>query len=77
MTGPEELRRRIAEQGVSQVQAAKRAGCSKQHLTNLLAGRVRPSLDLALRLERVLLVPPSAWYAQKGREKGVKKEVSP
>jgi plasmid maintenance system antidote protein VapI len=45
-------------------------GVSKSHASEILSGRKRPSLELAVNIERQLGIPPSHWIdAQKCAEK--------
>ena len=53
------LRERRLAQGWSQQDLANRVGCTKQHISDLERGRVRPSLLLLHRLSDVLRIPDS------------------
>lgn len=42
-------------------QIAEKAGCSRQHIDFILAGKRRPSKDLSERLEEVTGIKAEAW----------------
>ncbi|MFT9663697.1 HigA family addiction module antitoxin [Mycobacteroides abscessus subsp. abscessus] len=51
----------IDEQGLSQQQVADRLGVSRKHVNELVNGRAPVTQDTAIRLERVVGIPASAW----------------
>lgn len=55
MTPGKRLRRWLKSQNVTQAELAERLGCGKSFVCALCAGRKRPSLTLAIRLERLTL----------------------
>jgi transcriptional regulator with XRE-family HTH domain len=74
----EQLRRLLAERGVSQGEAARRVPCDSGYVSKLASGGKRPSPEMAARLDQILeadgalaalapSVPPAA--GQDGRER--------
>lgn len=55
------LRAWIVASGRSQADVARTIGIDPGHLSRLLSGRARPSLDLAVRLEGMTAVPAAGW----------------
>lgn len=60
-SGPAILAHWLRESGLTQSAAAAEMGIPQPHLSAILAGRKRPSLDAALRIANVAGVPPAAW----------------
>lgn len=52
--GGARIRWLMQEQGISASELAKLVGVQRSHISNILADRKKPSIDLALRLSRVL-----------------------
>lgn len=59
------LTRAIIQTGLSRTQFAAALGISRSHLSALEAGRKVPSLDLAVRIQRLTKnrVPAESWVA--------------
>lgn len=53
------LRTALVEMGLSQREAARQLGISEAHVSNILSRRHRPSLRLAIRIEKLFNVDPS------------------
>ena len=48
-----DLRRWLADNGITATSAAKDLGISKQHMSNIVNGHSSPSLDLAVSIEKL------------------------
>lgn len=55
------LEEALHERGMHQVELARRAELSEKHVSQLVNGRVPLSVDVALKLERVLGIPAHFW----------------
>lgn len=66
----ERLQKYLKTNGMRQVELARRLGLSNGYLHNLLRGNRRPSLDMALRIERATdgAVPVQAWAIEEAAE---------
>lgn len=63
MAPNEALRNWIASEGISHAEAARRAGYDRSNFHRLLAGRLKPNIDLAHAIEEMSggAVPMAAW----------------
>jgi plasmid maintenance system antidote protein VapI len=57
------LRDTIIRRGMSQTAAADLLRVSRSHLSHLVLARRRPSLALAVRIERAMGIPAASWGA--------------
>ena len=58
-----QLRAHLQRERSSQSALAAELGIGSAHLSDILSGRRRPSLDLAVRIEIVAGIPPKQWAA--------------
>ena len=65
MSNHQTLSEWLAAQGVSRAEFARRCEYDPSNLTKLLKGKFRPSIDVAVRIERVTegAVPVAGWIA--------------
>lgn len=68
-TGGQKLATAIGD-SISQVEAAKRLNISAPFLNQLVNGVRNPSLKLALRIDEIYSVPPSAWHLKEDLPNG-------
>jgi hypothetical protein len=63
MAPNEALRKWIASEHISHAEAARRAGYDRSNFHRLLAGRVKPNIDLAHAIQEMTHgeVPMAAW----------------
>jgi len=61
----EQLATHLKAAGIKRNEFARSVGISAPYLTQILAGRKRPSLDLAFRIEKATdgIVPASCWVS--------------
>lgn len=59
----------ITTTGLSQAALAKELGISRSHMSELVSGAKKPSLDLAFAIERVTegAVPAASWTEEQAR----------
>lgn len=53
----------IEERGVTGTELARRLGCTEEHVSQLVNGKVPLTTDMALQLEQVLAIPAQFWNA--------------
>lgn len=68
--GAQLLREYMAREGITSRSVAERIGVVPVYLSQILGGHRRPSLDLAIRIERETgsAVPCRAWRREEGSE---------
>jgi transcriptional regulator with XRE-family HTH domain len=56
----------VTSSGLTQTAWADRIGVSRSYMSNLLNGKKRPSLEVAVRIERETggLIPASSWVPE-------------
>jgi len=61
----------IAAAKIPNAEMARRVSCDKGNFHRILNGKLRPSLDMALRIERETagLIPMSAWAKEEPQER--------
>jgi len=57
------LQEALEERGISNAELARRTGLSEKHVSQLVNSHVSLSMDVALKLERVLGIPANFWLA--------------
>lgn len=61
----------------TQKELARTIGITPQHLNAVLKGRVRPSLKLALNIERAVGIPPEKFIPELEKSRGKGASCSP
>lgn len=64
-----QIRDLMRRRGLNITELAKLVGVERSHMSNILAGRRKPSIDLALRLSRVLGVTVNTLMRKDGLNK--------
>lgn len=61
------VRRYLKEHRLTQLEAARRVGLTQSGLNDIMSGRRRPSLAIAVRIESLTGVPAQWWAATRNR----------
>ena len=61
MTGPSQLKSWRKRNKIPQHRLAAQIGCAGQAICDYETGRIRPSFDRAIEIERITGIPCQAW----------------